>query len=178
MATPSKRTPGQKTALASGAAATTAGVGTLVGLRNTGPQSFKRVANVKQAALATTVGGAGLMYAARRSRQKGRLQPIAKRSLTGKDWTKDDISDAKRTQAYLTAGGSALGVAALGTKGGASVASRMARSRPKGSWKLRSTANRLNSAAENATIGAAGVGGVSGFNFAAIQRAEGKKKKR
>lgn len=92
-----------------------------------------------------------------------------------------DLARQKRIQAGLSLGGAALGLSALGTKGGA-VATRAALKRaPKVAGRLRLTPKGAD-AADKASIGlvttASGVGGASGIHFARLQQAEAKKEDR
>lgn len=84
------------------------------------------------------------------------------------------LAHKKRVQAGLSVAGSTLGLAALGTKGGAVALRRLA---PKGAHAASNAASRARRL-DNASLGlvttASGVGGASGFNFASIQRQEAK----
>jgi hypothetical protein len=84
-----------------------------------------------------------------------------------------ELAHRKKVQSATTIAGSTLGLAALGTLGGAKLlpkATKLGKT-PRG----QAYARHLDRAAQQLSIGAGGVGGVGGYNFAAIQRAEAKK---
>lgn len=99
-------------------------------------------------------------------------------------WDEKRLGGHKRAQGYISSAGATLGIGALGAAG---LKSNTAR---KGAVKLSRIANKSNTkaggkiirgrqkAADSATgltIGSAGVGGIGGYNFAAIQSQEAKR---
>jgi hypothetical protein len=92
-----------------------------------------------------------------------------------------DLAHKKRIQAGLSLAGAGLGLAALGTKGGA-VATRQTLKRvPEVARRLKLTP-KVAEKADKASLGlvttASGLGGASGIHFAALQREEAKKEDR
>lgn len=89
-----------------------------------------------------------------------------------------DLAHRKRVQAGLSVTAAAAGLAALGTKGGAVGARQVLARTPKAARVLRLTPKGAEKA-DKASLGlvtvGSGVGGASGLNFAALQRAEAKK---
>lgn len=102
-------------------------------------------------------------------------------------WSDKQLANHKRAQGYISATGATLGIAALGAAGVKSPIGR------RGSVKLSRSANKAGkprvggaivrgqrksgAAATNLTVGSAGVGGVGGYNFAAIQSQESRRAK-
>lgn len=92
-----------------------------------------------------------------------------------------DLAHKKRIQAGLSLAGAGLGLAALGTKGGA-VATRQTLKRvPEVARRLKLTP-KVAEKADKTSLGlvttASGLGGASGIHFAALQREEAKKEDR
>lgn len=84
-----------------------------------------------------------------------------------------ELSNRKKVQSATTIAGSTLGLGALGALGGAKLlpkATKLGKT-PRG----QAYARHLDRAATQLSIGAGGIGGVGGYNFAAIQRAEANK---
>lgn len=97
----------------------------------------------------------------------------------------DSLRHKKRVQAGISIGTSSLGLAALGTKGASAALPRAAghlrklNKAPKAiatPEAAKTTAQRLDRLSTTLVTGGAGLGGFGGFNFAAIQRQEGKKR--
>jgi hypothetical protein len=92
---------------------------------------------------------------------------------------RDTMAHRKRVQGALSLTTATLGLSALGTKGGSVVLRRVAKhprmvARAAG---MENAANKIDSATVPLLTTSAGIGGVGGFNFAAIQRAEAKREK-
>lgn len=89
-----------------------------------------------------------------------------------------DLAREKRVQAGLSLGGAALGLSALGTKGGAVAARQAVKRAPALAGRLKLTP-KVAEGADKASIGlvttASGVGGASGIHFARLQQAEAKR---
>lgn len=95
---------------------------------------------------------------------------------------KNELSRKKKIQATTSIVGSTLGLSALGTKGGAVVLRRLAKPAAKAKHardaaKLGHRAQQLDRASLGLVTTASGVGGLSGYNFASIQREEAKREK-
>ena len=107
--------------------------------------------------------------------------------------TTEELKRRKKLQAGISVTTSTLGLAALGMKGGSVAAGRVARSAKAANKamaggpakfspmaqkakKFKKISQGLNRASINTSIGAGGIGGVGGYNFASYTRAEGKKK--
>jgi hypothetical protein len=89
-----------------------------------------------------------------------------------------NLSRSKNRQVAFSLGASTLGLTALGMKGGATVARRVAQGAkvagtPRAA-KLAARGQKLDDLSMNTSIGAAGIGGVGGYNFAAQQHKEAK----
>jgi hypothetical protein len=96
--------------------------------------------------------------------------------------TREDVRHKRAVQGAMSVGTATIGLAALGTKG----ASMALRRSPKALKKItmvpkstrrRMTPESLNSASISLTTAGAGLGGASGYHFAALQRAENKAQK-
>jgi hypothetical protein len=101
-------------------------------------------------------------------------------------WSDKQLSQHKRAQGYLSTAGATLGVAALGSaglksKGAQKLGTKLVRVAHNRGASLRTTgkakraAGKAAGAAGSLTTASAGVGGVGGFNFAAIQSQESRK---
>lgn len=95
---------------------------------------------------------------------------------------KNELSRKKKIQATTSIVGSTLGLSALGTKGGAVALRRLAKPAAKArharnAAKLTHRAQQLDRASLGLVTTASGVGGLSGYNFASIQREEAKREK-
>jgi hypothetical protein len=97
----------------------------------------------------------------------------------------DKLARQKDVQGALSLGGATLGLSALSAKG-ASIATNRALSQPKGKhsvprvvpkWVTPQLARRLDKGSIGLVTLGAGVGGIGGYNFAAIQRAEAKRER-
>lgn len=109
------------------------------------------------------VGAGAVAVKANRKHHKGKPMKVAKRE------SKPSLRRSKQVQAALSYGSATLGLSALGVKGGSVIARRIP--------KYAQYAGRLNDASLALTTTGAGVGGVSGFNFARQQRIEAKREK-
>lgn len=101
-------------------------------------------------------------------------------------WSDKQLSQHKRAQGYLSTAGATLGVAALGaagmkSKGAQKLGTKLVRVAHNKGASLRTTgkakrvAGKAAGSAGGLTTASAGVGGVGGFNFAAIQSQESRK---
>lgn len=105
------------------------------------------------------------------------LKPLARAAkVVKRDMSQAQLAHRKRIQAGISVTGSTLGLTALGLRGGAAVVPRVAAKLGKPALKAQNISAKMKEASTGALTVGAGVGGVGGFNFAAIQRAEGKKK--
>ena len=86
---------------------------------------------------------------------------ISKRRLSDKE-----LAHRKRVQAGTSMAGSTAGLTSLGLLGGSVIARK----------KGLAVAPKLKNASTNAAITGAGIGGLSGFNFASIQNEEAKRR--
>jgi len=100
-------------------------------------------------------------------------------------WSDKQMRGHKRAQGYISAGTAALGVSALGAAGLKSGAARRGAvklARVAGGGKPGAAILRGRQKAANApgglTTASAGIGGLGGFNFAAIQSQEAKRSKK
>lgn len=101
-------------------------------------------------------------------------------------WTDKQLRGHKRAQGYISSAGATLGVAALGAAGLKSKQARAAgvklarvanKKSPRVGSKVIRARQRAAGSATGLTTASAGVGGVGGFNFAAIQSQEARKTK-
>lgn len=101
-------------------------------------------------------------------------------------WTDKQLRGHKRAQGYISSAGATLGVAALGAAGLKSKQARAAgvklarvanKKNPTVGSKVIRARQRAAGSATGLTTASAGVGGVGGFNFAAIQSQEARKTK-
>lgn len=102
------------------------------------------------------------------------------------NWNDKQLRSHKRAQGYISATGATLGIAALGAAGAKTglarrgtnkLAEAAARSgNPQRAVKIKAARKKIGSKATPLTIGSAGVGGVGGYNFAAIQSQESRKR--
>jgi len=101
-------------------------------------------------------------------------------------WSDKQLAQHKRAQGYLSTAGATLGVAALGaaglkSKGAQKLGTKLVRVAHNRGASLRTTgkakriAGKAAGSAGGLTTASAGVGGVGGFNFAAIQSQESRK---
>lgn len=85
-----------------------------------------------------------------------------------------ELSHRKKVQAGVAVGASTLGLSALGAKGAGAIMPKLGRVGK--TPRARAYARKLDRDANTLAIGATGVGGAGGYNFAAIQNAEAKRK--
>jgi hypothetical protein len=111
---------------------------------------------------AATLGGAAAGVAAAGSRKQ-----VKKRMSDA------ELSRRKRRQAAFSTTTATLGLSALSTKGGAAALARGAKA---GTQRAKWAATG-DKAANWLTTGAAGIGGVGGYNFASVEREESKRRK-
>ena len=100
-------------------------------------------------------------------------------------WSDKQLRAHKRAQGYVSATGATLGIAALGAAGvktgvGRRGALKLARlsnhASPQAGAKVVRGQRKIGGAVSGLTVGSAGVGGVGGYNFAAIQSQESRRK--
>jgi hypothetical protein len=136
-------------------------------------------------ALTTIPVAAGAAIGVRTSRQHQRKKAARlrrkeqrKAALSKKRDTYEEVKHKRAVQGALSIGTATLGLAALGSKGGAVAlkkypnALKSVHEAPKQVRRLK--AKTLNDASLTLTTGGAGLGGMSGYHFAALQRAENK----
>lgn len=147
-----------------------------------GKPGLKTLGTVAAGTVVATAGTKAKKTAAKRAR---RLEEMSKMAEPGSLMHRADLAKSaapmgnrelahrKKVQSATTIAGSTLGLAAIGALGGAKLLPRATKlgKTPRG----QAYARHLDRAATQLSIGAGGVGGVGGYNFAAIQRAEAKK---
>ena len=103
-----------------------------------------------------------------------RTTETAYKKVVGKAMTDAQLKHRKRLSAGTTIVTSTLGLGALGAKGGGNIARRIgaARKIP----KLMRVGRKIENAAVPVTLASGGLGGLSGYNYASIQRAEAKRR--
>ena len=114
--------------------------------------------------------GAGALWLKRRHDKNKKIvsnAPVIKRQMT-----KKELAHRKRIQAATSVAGSTAGLTSLGLLGASAIVGR-----GKGKKAARQAMALKDKAFMAGSIGA-GIGGVSGYNFAAIQRAEAKQQER
>jgi hypothetical protein len=168
---------------------------------------FIRTNKLNRASLGVAALGGTAMYLSRRSRLKSQKNndminqastpptsdsytikkpstqyTVTKRNAMGTNWNSQDIKSAKKLNSNSVLVGSTLGLTALGTKGASARYFKQASNarklnNPVASRLATKKGMQTKKVSEGALYTGAGLGGISGYNFAALQRAESRQKR-
>lgn len=161
---------------------------------------FIRTNKLNRRSLGVAALGGASMYLSRRSRLKSQKNnamagsssytvqkpstqyTVTKRNAMGTNWNSQDIKSAKKLNSNSVLVGSTLGLTALGTKGASTRYFKQASNARKLGNPVKSRlatkkGMQTKKVSEGALYTGAGLGGVSGYNFAALQRAESRQKR-
>jgi hypothetical protein len=161
---------------------------------------FIRTNKLNRRSLGVAALGGTAMYLSRRSRLKSQKNnamagsnsytvqkpstqyTVTKRNFTGTNWNSKDLKSAKKLNSNVLMTGATLGLTALTTKGASARYFRQASNARKLGNPIKSRlatkkGRETKKISEGALYTGSGLGGVGGYNFAAIQRAESRQKR-